>query len=41
MKPEIRSFKNYLTEITSLDDESFDFAIDYLHVEKTSKGGFF
>ena len=40
MENEIKSFGNYLAEITLLDDDSFNLAIGHLQVEKTGKGDF-
>lgn len=41
MIPEIKNFKNYLSDIILPDDASFESAHEYLHVEKICKGGFF
>lgn len=40
MENEIAGFKKYLKRITAIDDESFDFALKYLQIEKIAKGGF-
>ena len=40
MEKEIASFKEYLKQLIAIDDESFDFALKYLQIEKIAKGGF-
>lgn len=40
MIKEINKFKEYLTQVISMDKESFDIAIKYFEVEKISKGEF-
>ena len=38
MNNEIKNFKNYLTQVISMDDKSFDIATEYFQIEKISKG---
>jgi CRP-like cAMP-binding protein len=41
MIDEIKKFKKYLMQMTSMDNESFDIAIKYLKTERVEKGKFF
>jgi len=41
MRDEIISFKKYLTGIISMDNETFEMAMDYLEIEKIRKGEYF
>lgn len=38
MHKEITNFKNYLTQVISIDDKSFDIATEYFQIEKLFKG---
>jgi CRP-like cAMP-binding protein len=38
MNIEIQNFKNYLKQVISMDDESFELAAGYFQIEKISKG---
>ena len=41
MKNQILKFKEYLTNVISMDEASFDMAVEYFEVEKISKGEYF
>ena len=40
MDNEILKFKNYLAQLTSIDDKSFEMAAEYLNIEKIFRGDY-
>ena len=40
MNKEIKNFTNYLSQVISMDDKSFDMATEYFRIEKIPKGEF-
>ena len=41
MIDEIQNFKNYLTQVITIDNKSFDMSIEYLKIERICKGEYF